>query len=182
MTGQIIEFLIVVIVTALAVWAAVKARVYVAKLSASFYLVQKYSGGKWKVSKQDKVKFYIENIHRINSPLNYLMQLTFFCLMFLGFVNHGNYSFWAVLFDIVAAFLVATGQSAIASYEWQIWINRGNELPDIDDNESTNSEVVIGRKNFWIKNLKAFNGKKSKRLKYVGVVIIIIGVLVAYMF
>ena len=107
------------------------------------------------------LKFY-KNIHFISSPMNYLQQFMafFYSLAFIRLL-HLEFDVKTIIMQIVAAFFIAIAQSTLASYHWQIWINRGSGLPDIDPNENHKSEFAVGKTSFWFSTGKLFNGKRS---------------------
>lgn len=163
-------------------------RIYKAKKSGLFYNLKRIE----KSIIHPKLMKYYKNIHFISSPSNYLQQAMVFILVFAicrllsahGF--HGEvfiapiFHVKKLFFMLLASFLIAIGQSTLASYWWQIWINRGSGLPDIDPKENHMSEFAWGKISFWFSSGKLFNGKRSKFLPFVGALEVIIGLLIIY--
>ena len=129
-----------------------------------------------------KLLKYFKNIHALSSPMNYLQQLMAFFYVFAAIrIMNPEFS-WIIILEIIAAGLIALGQSTVASYHWQIWINRGSGLPDIDPNESEKTEIVLFGYSFWISTGKLFNGKNSVYLPLIGLLYITIAIFIIFFF
>lgn len=57
-----------------------------------------------------------------------------------------KFGFLAILYSIGLMFIT----SAMASYDWQKWINLGVGLPEIDPNEKRSYELIIFKKSYII--------------------------------
>mgnify|MGYP006133424511 CR=1 FL=1 len=155
-------------------------RIYKAKKSGLFY----YNRGSKSKPIHDGLRKYNDNIHYISSPANYFQQfMVFFFILAIVYKDYGlfdTFSFSYYVINIGSAFLIAIGQSNLASYHWQIWINRGCGLPDIDPNENHKSEFAWGKFSFWFSSGKFFNGKRSILLIFVGIIEISLGIFGLY--
>ena len=153
-------------------------RIYASINNGIFYLAQRIQSNK-KTVIHEKLKKYYNNIHFVASPANYLQQfMVFFLMMGINRLIFPEITLLVYLLLILSAFLIAVGQSTLASYHWQIWINRGSGLPDIDPNENHKSEFAVGNKSFWFSTGKLFNGKRSIFLILLGIIQIVLGILI----
>ena len=128
-----------------------------------------------------KLQKYNSNLHFISSPANYFQQFAFFFMVLpIARLLAPEVTFNNIGLSILSAGLIAVGQSTLASYWWQIWINRGAGLPDIDPNENHMSEFAWGKINFWFSTGKLFNGERSIYLPFLGAIQILAGLLLLF--
>lgn len=168
----IISFILILIASIL----GANSRIWRAKKNGLFYNTRR-AANKIDMEKiHPKLLKYYKNIHFISSPANYVNQAMFAVLVFCIFYLLAPFH-WIM---IPAACMVAWGQSTLASYWWQIWINRGSGLPDIDPNENHMSEFAWDNISFWFSAGKLFNGKRSIFLPIVGALQILAGFLTIY--
>jgi len=168
----------VVIYISLAVVLGAMVRVYKAKKSGLYYNIKRDPE-----NIHPKLEKYNKNIHFISSPSNYLQMGMVFALVFtICRLLAPELNAQHLVSSVFASYLIAWGQSTLASYWWQIWINRGSGLPDIDPNENYKSEFAWGKISFWFSSSQLFNSKKSIALPFIGALQVIIGILVMVFF
>ena len=112
-------------------------RVMFAKHNAVFY----YKGRK--KGSNPIIEEWKNNIHIIANEAYRTLFGAFFCFCLV---------FTLPLFGLMAipySLLLVILTSAIASYDWQRWINLGVGLPAIDPNEKQSYELTLGKKK-WI--------------------------------
>ena len=83
---------------------------------------------------------YVENMHLIEAPQWYVAFGTNFVLVLAIALLVGHHG---ILLCALAAWLVAQGASAIASYKYQAYINLGSNLPAVDPNENPKAEFAV---------------------------------------
>ena len=123
-----------------------------------------------------KIKKYVNNYHFIETPRWYAMFGSLFFLIFAILkLKTPEYEFDILCQQILATLLLTMGSSHLGGLWYQIWINRGSGLPDIDPNENPMSEFAFWRWSFWWK--RPFYGKRRKLLPLIGIIFIIVGYL-----
>jgi hypothetical protein len=127
----------------------------------------------------EKIKPYVENLHRIEAPLWYTLFGSLFLLSLAIFrALDYNVTVWQFLIHFLAAYLVTMGSSAVSSYWYQGWINIGSNLEWVDKNENPKAEFAfhfMGKNySFWWK--RPWKGKIRLYSSILGTVVILIGI------
>lgn len=113
---------------------AIISRIYRGIKSGAYYAV---TSGK---PVHIKLHSYCANLHKISSPANvFNMGVVFFFMLAI-------YTFTTLPLaeQLLSAYFTALASSTGASERWQVWINRGANKPDYDDNEDPYTEWFIG--------------------------------------
>lgn len=136
------------------------------------------SGCFYAASRQDKpvlLAKYIKNIHYAQTSLWYCVFVAFGVLLFTIFYLM-NPAIW--ILNLVAAYLISQGTSTMCGVFYQGFINVGCGLPFIDENENRKMEFAFPfiKKTYWIKRF--WYGKRRKYLSFVGLIMIVIGLLI----
>lgn len=117
---------------ALAVAGFAMLRIYSGMKNGAFYAKGMYPN--------TPLQPYVENMHRIEAPQWYVAAGTNFVLVFIIATLVGHHG---IPLNALAAWLIAQGASAIASYKYQAYINLGSNLPAVDVNENPKAEFAI---------------------------------------
>lgn len=119
----------------------------------------------------EKVEYYKSNIHRISSPMNYLL----FGGMFFIVLSINSFTF----LNVIGSSLIALSFNLIQNYHWQIWINRGVGLEDFDKDEIKHTEIVLGKYHIYLP-LNIFTGKKKIYYIPIAIILIVIGLFIIF--
>jgi len=138
------------------------------------------SGCFYAASRQDKpplLKKYMNNIHFLQTPIWYCVFGVFGILLFTIFYLMNPA---AIILNLISAYLISQGTSTMCGALYQGFINVGCGLPFIDENENRKMELAFPfiKKTFWIKRF--WYGKRRIYLAFVGLVIIVIGLLLQF--
>ena len=118
---------------------------------------------------------YVENLHRIEAPQWYVAAATYFVLVFIIATLVGRHG---ILVNALAAGLIAQGQSAIAGYKYQAFINLGSNLPAVDVNENPKAEFAMRLfgKNYSFWWSRPWYGKRRRFSPVIGVLLVSAGI------
>lgn len=121
-----------------------------------------------------KLEKYIKNIHFLETPAWYVQFGSVFLFYFalLRGINHSVH-FWGFMIQLLSAYMVTMGSSAVAGYHFQGYINHGSNLPWVDDKENPKSEFAFGSISFWWK--RPWKGKFRLYASILGFIAILIG-------
>lgn len=133
-------------------------------------------GNPWTVPQLDK---YIKNLHFLETPAWYFQFGAVF-LFYFALLRTTNYStdFIPIFIQLLSAYLVTMGSSAMASYHFQGYINVGSNLPFDDEKENKKSEFAFGKTSIWWTRPSEWLGIVGKKKKWnilFGFVLIVIG-------
>lgn len=126
----------------------------------------------------EKLAMYIKNIHFLETPAWYTQfgAVFLFLLAFFRTVNP-EFSFYTIMIQLFADYMITMGSSAMASYHFQGYINHGAGLPFVDENENPKSEFALnlfGKKiSFWWN--RPWYGKRRRYTPFLGALSIILG-------
>ncbi len=161
----------VLLVASAHIWSAVK--------SGCFYFAMR-DGGVNPLEKPELLKKYIFNLHYAQTPFWYSLFGAFGILLFAMFrLMNPTVDVLTILMNLLAAYLVAQGTSAMAGPFYQGFVNVGSGLPFIDPNENKSMELadpITGKKK-WVKRF--WYGKRRAYLAIGGLLMAVAGILLA---
>lgn len=140
------------------IWSAIK--------SGCFYSAMRRE-------RPELLKKYIDNLHYVQTPFWYSLFGAFGIMLFALFrVMHPE----VIWMSLLSAYLIAQGTSTMAGPIYQGFVNVGCGLPFIDTNENSSMELAnpFTGKTKWIKRF--WHGKLRVYLSFVGVAMIVIGI------
>lgn len=144
------------------VWSAVK--------SGCFYAAMRRE-------KPKLLEKYINNLHYVQTPFWYSLFGAFgiMLLAVLQLINKDS-----LLTNLLCAFLISQGTSALAGPLYQGFVNVGAGLPFIDENERKEMELAdpISGKTKWFKRF--WYGKRRVLFSVVGLLMIVAGIIIAH--
>lgn len=126
-----------------------------------------------------KLEKYIKNLHFLETPAWYVQFGSVFLFYFalLRGINH-TIEFYPLMIQILSAYLVTMGSSALASYHFQGYINLGSNLPWVDPKENPKSEFAFGPISFWWR--RPWKGEFRKYSPILGIIAILIGMYLGF--
>lgn len=162
----------VLLVGAAHVWSAIK--------SGCFYSAMSRPAENW--IKPKLLEKYIENLHYVQTPFWYSLFGAFGVMLFAMFrIMNPATTLLVIALNMLSAYLITAGTSAMAGPLYQGFVNVGCGLPFIDPNERREMELAnpfTGKKR-WVKRF--WYGKRRVYLAFVGLAAVAAGIALAWM-